>query len=302
MRKPFSHARRESKLGVCALALLATIGLAARSAALEAKQSAQTVAQWLFPRGQASANVHEGPLFGRGQESIEHRPDGGLHIVRTREYLRARDPESSRVVDLPEPWRVRSTLEVSAKLRLLRADTTLWFHRSLDRALGRNASDDDFAPFFEWDRMVVSSDAAGNELHALTTRGKRTVTSERYAYPGNGVPLEIVGLVMSLAVAQHRNEFELELLLPDGSEHGVSARVHRVRDATPFGAGYEIPARSLQRDGRELAVVDLWLTSPFKRLLFPHHFYFMYEAARPSDLLAIWGGDPDENLQAFRNP
>jgi hypothetical protein len=202
---------------------------------------------------------------------------------------------------LPEPWRVRATLEVSAKLRLLRADTTLWFHRSLDRALGRDASQDDFAPFFEWDRMVVSSDAAGDELHALTTRGKHTVSSERYAYPADGVPLEIVGLVMSLAVAQHRDAFSLELLLPDGSEHGVSARVHHVTDATAFGEGYEIPAKALKRDGRELAVVDLWLTSPFKRLLFPHHFYFMYEAARPSDLLAVWGGDPDENLQAFRD-
>ena len=77
--------------------------------------------------------------------------------------------------------------------------------------------------------------------------------------------------------------------------------VHRVTDPAPFAREYDIPGDRLRDDGRQLAIVDAWLTSPFKGLFFPHHFYFTYDSARPSELLALWGGDPDLSLKAFRD-
>ena len=60
-----------------------------------------------------------------------------------------------------------------------------------------------------------------------------------------------------------------------------------------------MPARVFQLTG-DLAVVDAWLASPIKYLFFPHHFYLVYAAEEPEKLLALWGGDPDEHMQAVR--
>jgi hypothetical protein len=271
-------------------------------AAFETGPRKPSVAEWLFEPSEATASVHDGPLLGRGYERIEHTPSGGLRVLRTRTYQRLRDPESHRVVELPEAWRMQSRLELTAELRLRSVETVLSFHRSIDRALGRSASRDELAPLFEWDRTRITANAAGDELRATTTLGKRVVLDEQYPYPRDGVPLEIVDIVMSLAVRQHRDDFQFELLLSDATTHGVTAHVHHVKDAAPYARGYDVPRERFRNDGRDLAVVDLWLSSPIKRLFFPHHFYLLYESARPSELLAIWGGDPDEHLQAFRDP
>ena len=291
---------RRSAAAAGALLLLAVD--ASPGAALEPAAATPTIAQWLFRPGEASAEVQDGLLLGRGYERIEHTGSGGLRVLRTRTYRRFRDLGSHRVVALPEPWSVRSTLELTASLRLRSAETVLSFHRSIDRALGRNASNEDLAPLFAWDRLQVRANAVGTKLHATTLLARRIVSEERYDYPPNGVPLEIVDMVMSLAVVQRRGDFEFELLLADGTAHGVSAHVHRVRDPSRFARGYEVPRKRFRDTGHELAIVDTWLSSPFKSLFFPHHFYFMFESGRPSELLAIWGGDPDEHLQAFRDP
>jgi hypothetical protein len=122
----------------------------------------------------------------------------------------------------------------------------------------------------------------------------------RYAYPPAAVPIEMADMAVSVALSKHARRFELEVLLPDGKRHGVTAEVHRTRDPSGFARGYSVPVAALQRDGNELAVVDMWLTSPFKRLFFPHHYYFVYPSSQPSVLLAAWGGDPDEPLIAVR--
>lgn len=296
---PCARRRRSMAIAAALLICAATVSV---GAALEPTPAPKSIAEWLFQPGEARASVREGLLLGRGYERIEHTPSGGLRVLRTKTYQRIRDPESRRVVELPEAWHVRSLLELSPDLRLRSAETVLSFHRSVDRALGRNASDDELAPLFEWNRILVAANAAGDELHASTKLGKRVIAGEHYDYPRDGVPLEIVDLVMSLAVSRHRDNFEFEFLLPDASAHGVTARVHRVTDPSPFADGYDVPSDRFRDTGREMAVVDMWLSSPIKYLFFPHHFYFMYESARPSELLAVWGGDPDEHLQAFRDP
>ncbi len=249
---------------------------------------------------QARAVVRDGPLLGEGVERTELLGDGTLRVTRSRTYTQARRPDSGRLVALPEPWRIRSTLLLSPSLRLLRADTTLELHRSADRAL-RYPLSEKLSELFEQDRVSLRAAARGASLvRTLYLRGRRTDRSS-YAYPRDAIPLDIISLVLAIAVRNRVERFDYQLLLPDGSSHGVRARVYRTRDPTPFARDYRLPVGSL-RLGAELAIVDMSLASPIKHLFYPHHFYFVYASDDPAKLLALWGGDPDEPLYAFRRP
>jgi hypothetical protein len=283
-----------------ALSLPGTYGRATAFDPLHA-QLASGGASELFGSGEATATVQDGPLRGRGYERIERLAGGGWRVLRTQTYTQIKDRESGKLVRLPEPWHTRQLLELSPQLRLLREDFTASFHRSVDRALGREASRDDLAELFAWDRLRIRPEGAGGRLAMTTTRGNRTVQREHYAYPPEAIAFEIVAMAVSVAVSLRLSHFEFELLMPGGDSHGVAAQVHRTRDASRFARDYRVPRHALRPAAGELAVVDLWLASPFKRLFFPHHFYLVYASARPGDLLALWGGDPDEHLQAFRD-
>jgi hypothetical protein len=89
-------------------------------------------------------------------------------------------------------------------------------------------------------------------------------------------------------------------MLPGGSLHGVRVLVHRTRDVRPHAAKYRLPPRYLQTASEELAVADMQLASPIKRVFFQHHFYMAFASADPQRLELAWGGNPDEPMQAFR--
>jgi hypothetical protein len=252
----------------------------------------------LFANREASAWVQDGFLIGRGHERSEVRADGRLHVARTRTYTRAKHPESGKVVTLPERWHVKSTLELSPALRLIETTTTVRFHRSIDRALAYEFSEK-FDSLFAWERAHTVANARGDELTRTLTLGRKVVERDRYDYPRNAIPLEIVGLAVAHAVKNRVPNFDFELLLPGGDRHGIHSRVHRTRDLKRFAKGYPVPIARVGSPG-EVAVVDMWLASPIKRVFFPHHFYLVYSSANPADLLALWGGDPDEHLQAFK--
>jgi hypothetical protein len=254
----------------------------------------------LFRDGEARARLLDGLLGGVGHERTQRLPNGTLKITQTRRYDRALSPGTSSSGALPEPWTIDTTLELSSSLRLLRAETRLRVHRSGLRAFDRDARDK-LEAFFAWDRLLIVASRDGARLTRSTFRAGKLIAERRYAYPASSIPIEIVGPVLSYAVARAFTSFEYDVLLPDGAVHGVRARVHRTRDASRFARRYTIDTRPLRASG-ELAVVDMALASPWKRLFFPHHFYFVYASAEPTQLLAFWGGAPDDHLQALREP
>jgi hypothetical protein len=248
----------------------------------------------LFDGDDARARVKDGLLLGTGRERSKLLQDGRLRVERSKVYTRVKHPDSGAVVTLEPPWKVRSVLELSPTMRLLKSETWLDFHPQVDEEIR-----DEFERFFEWDHARSVVTGGGRELTHVLWKGGEQVERERYDYEPDDVPLEIVGLTIALAVQQGIDRFDFDLLLPGGSTHGVRSRVHRVRTARRFAAGYRVPHEHLTGDG-ELAVVEMRLSSPVKYLLFPHEFYMVFDAKRPTRLRAMWGGDPDENLQAFR--
>ncbi len=252
----------------------------------------------LYASGEAQAYVRDGWLMGQGTERVVREIGGQLRIVQERTYTRAKHPKTGKLVTLPEPWQIRATLVLSPALRLVSVDTTLELHRSIDQAMGF-AFSDKLKDLFDWQQVRVRASADGRELVRSTFRAGQKVETTRMDYDRDTIPIEIVGTVLPLALRTHLDTFEFDLMLPTGALHRVRARVLRTRDLTHFAQGYPLPADQLHFEG-ELAVVDLWLASPFKYVFFPHHFYFVYAREHPTVLLAFWGGDPEQHLQAMR--
>jgi hypothetical protein len=252
----------------------------------------------LFANRGQRARVKDGPLIGRGHERSALAADGRLLVERTRTYLRVTHPDTGKVFELPEPWHMRSKLVLSPSLRLIETTTTLSFHRSIDRAMGYPFSEE-FDNLFEWNRVHTVASRAGDRLTRTATLDGKLVERDSYGYPRDAIPIEIVALVLAHAVKNRVTDFDFELLLPGGDRHGIASRVHRTRDVARFAKGYRVPLAQMGSAG-ELAVVDMWLASPIKRVFFPHHFYLVYSSENPAELVALWGGDPDKSLQAFR--
>lgn len=253
----------------------------------------------LFPDWNARAEVQDGFLIGTGTERAQRQPDGSLQIVRTRRYTHVRDVDSGRVAALPEAWDARSTLTVTGALRLVAADTRLYFKRSGDAVFKEQKLSEQHDWLFGVDRTLLRASADGRKLTYSSYLANQRKSADTYDYPADATPLEIVGLLLSVAVARQLDAFEFELLVPGGSTHGVRAQTRRTRDLRPFAKGYRVP-KSRLRASEPQAVVDLRLASPVKYVFFPHHFYLAFSVAEPWKLTALWGGDPDENLQAFR--
>ncbi|HEX4355548.1 MAG TPA: hypothetical protein VHZ95_21630 [Polyangiales bacterium] len=253
-----------------------------------------------IPDGESHAEVADGFLLGTGVERIRHLPDGTLRIDRSRTYTRIRHPDDShRFATLPEPWFAQATLIVQPNLRLVRADTRFQFKRSGDAIFPGYKLSEHEGWLFDHDHSVLRTSPDGTRMtHQEFDHGK-VEANETYDYPSKSVPLELIGLQLSAAVARKLDQFDFELLVPGGSSHGVRATVHRTRDVRAFAKGYPIAPRHLTSP-EMLAVIDLRLSSPVKYLFFPHHFYFAYSVAEPWKLMMLWGGDPDKNLQAFR--
>ncbi len=253
----------------------------------------------IFADGEAVADVEGGILIGRGHERWQRLPNGAMRVERVWKYTHLRHPELGTVHALPEPWNAVSTLEMSASLRLLRADTALHFHRSADRVLKDYAISEERPKLFEWNRSSTRSNAAGTELTRTTYLNKKLVEQDTYDYEPDVIPMEIAPFYLSVALKRGIEKFEFELLLPGGSEHSIRAVVHRTRDIAKLAREYRLPRRYFERKN-ELAVVDLRLSAVLKHAFFPHHIYMAFSAADPTQIDRIWGGDPDEPLEAFR--
>lgn len=253
----------------------------------------------LFPTETARAKIADGPLLGHGIKHTKVLEDGRLRVEQERTYTRIRNPETGQVAKLPEPWRTRVRLMISPQLRLLSADTKLSFERSADRLFEDYRISEERPELFEHDHVRVVASERGDELIRKAMRDGRVVERERYDYPANGVPIETVGIEMAAAVYRGVRRFDFDVLLPDGSSHGVRAVVHRTRDVAAFAEGYPIARRMLE-PSEKVAVVEMRLASPIKRLVYPHQFFMMYAASKPARLLGMWGGEPGEHLQAFR--
>ena len=287
--------------GSCLLAaaVLLPLGAAVRGEPAPRADLAPMAA--MFAAGDARAVVQDGPLLGTATEHTERRADGGLSIARRRTYARARDPDTGKVIALPEPWEATSRLEVSPALRLLQVHTQASFHRSAERVFGKGALHDALPALFEVDRTTLTAAPGGGKLDYRAYLGKQQLEHERYDYDRDLVPLEIVGLYLSSELSAGRRAFGFELLVAGNSSDGVDATVHTTRDLRPYAKGYGLPAARIAVQ-RDVLVVDMRLSSLIKRLFFPHHFYMVFAADDPSRLLMLWGGDPDVPLQAFRIP
>jgi len=255
----------------------------------------------IFGTSDSRARVRDGFLVGLGTEHTELRSDGVFVVTRVRTYTSAIHPQTGKRAALPEPWHVRSTLEVSAGLRLLRVETTLELHKSADRALGYPLSEK-LEELFAWNRGVMRAIASGKKLDRTLYRDGHLTSHASFDYAEQAVPLDIVSIVLSAAIKRRIDNFDFQLLLPDGATHGVRSVVHRTRDLRRFQRGYRLQPGRFATPDDELAVADLSLASPVKHLFYPHHFYFVYAAHDPATLLAVWGGDPDAPLTAFREP
>jgi len=253
----------------------------------------------VFPDSDAVADVQDGFLLGTGSERIRRLPDGRLSIQRTRHYTALRHPDTGAVATLPEPWDVTANLLLTPSLRLIRNDTRFNFRRSGDTVFPDHPLSERHAWLFESDHTLVFAYDQGRRLQQQGWKQGKLVKQENYAYPSQAVPLESVGLYLTVAVQRGVDRFDFDLLGPDGSLHGVRSQIVRTRDLRRFAEGYRVPKERLLA-GHPLAVVDMRLASPIKYLFFPHHFYMAYSTEHPDQLIMMWGGDPDTNLQAFR--
>lgn len=253
----------------------------------------------LFPDYDARAEVQDGFLIGTGTERVRRLPNGQLRIERTRHYTAVRDTDNGRIASLPEPWDARAVLLVTPSLRLIMADTMLAFKRSGDGVFPDEKLSKRHDWLFKVDHTTLRATADGKRLTYATYSGNKRVGGETYDYPPDSMPLEIVALLLSIAVQRQLDTFDFDLVVPGGSTHGVRAQTHRTRDVRRFAQGYRIPKAHLTTN-ETLAVVDMRLASPIKYVFFPHHFYMAFSAREPWKLTMMWGGDPDENLQAFR--
>jgi len=255
-----------------------------------------------FDGSRPTATVRDGFLYGHGRERHDVQANGQLRIERIKTYTRVMHPETRRLVKLPEPWKVRQVLVLSPSLRLISATTKLDFKKSIDDALGEYRFSEEHERFFEWDSSRTEALAGGTRLRRVQRRGAEVIEDETYDYPHDAVPIEIVGVALTAALQHRIHAFDFELLLPGGSTHGIEVDVSRTTDLRPFAREYGLSgpfAKQLQ-PGHSLAVMDMRLASPIKKLVFPHHFYMAYAADRPEQLVAFWGGKPGEHLYAFR--
>jgi hypothetical protein len=253
-----------------------------------------------FPASESHADVEDGFLLGVGMERLTHLPDGTLRVERTRKYTRIRNPDTGKLANLPEPWEISANLIVQPSLRMVLSEMRFKFKRSGDTVFPDYKFSEHEAGLFDHDHSVTHASANGQRItHQEFNHGKLG-KSETYDYPPQSVPVELIGLLLSAAVQRHVDQFDFQLLVPDGSTHGVRAQTHRTRDVRPYAKGYRIPPRHLLAS-EPLAVVDLRLSSPIKYLFYPHHFYLAFSVREPWKLMMLWGGDPDKNLQAFRS-
>ena len=255
----------------------------------------------LFPDSDARADVQDGFLIGEGSERIRRLPDGRLSIERRRTYTAVRRTDTKAVAKLPEPWTASSSVLLEPNLRLIRADTRYDFKRTGDAAFADYKLSEQHEWLFEHDRSLIRATDKGRRLQRQEIKQGKVLEDERYDYPTNSAPIEVIALYLSVAVARGVDRFDFDLLVPGGGTHGVRSQIVRTRDVTRFAQGYRVPKERLQI-GEPVAVVDIRLASPVKYLFFPHHFYMAFAVDHPDRLMMMWGGDPDTNLQAFRRP
>lgn len=255
-----------------------------------------------FDGARPTASVRDGFLYGTGRERHSVLPNGRLRIERIKTYTRVQHPETRRLIKLREPWTVRQVLVLSPSLRLLSATTKLDFKKSIDDVLEGYRFSEEHERFFEWDSSSTQAVDGGTRLRRVQRSGKEVIEDETYDYPRDAVPIEIVGVALTAALQNRIDAFEYDLLLPGGSTHGVKVDVVRTRDLRPFAREYRLTGRFAKalQPGHMMAVMDMRLASPIKKLVFPHHFYMAYLADRPEQLVAFWGGKPGEHMYAFR--
>jgi hypothetical protein len=253
----------------------------------------------LFAESTSHADVQDGFLIGTGTEIVKHLPDGKLQVERARHYTSVRRGDTGAVAKLPEPWDATSSLTLEPNLRLIRADTRIKAKRSGDKAFPDYKLSEHHDWVFKSDRSVLRAYDGGKRLQLdESTQGKLT-DRKNFEYPPNALLLETVGMYLTVAVQRGIDQFDFDLLVPGGGVHGVRTQIYRTRDVRRFSKGYSVPKEKLV--AREpLALVDMRLASPVKYLFFPHHFYMAFSVREPDKLMMMWGGDPDENLQAFR--
>jgi hypothetical protein len=253
----------------------------------------------LLPDEESHAIVQDGFVLGTAMERVRHLPDGQLQIRRLRHYTRIRHPQTHVIATLPEPWEFEAILTLQPSLRLVQADTRLRFRRSADTVFPDYKFSERHAWLFAWDRSIVRVTADGAHLEQQTYLEHKPLGGQRYDYPANAIPIEIITSYLSVAAQWHVDQFDFDLLLPGGAIHGVRSQIHRTQDPQPFAKDYSIPKQRLRANDM-LAIVDMRLSSPVKYLFFPHHFFMVFSAPQPSKLLMMWGGDPEADMQAFR--
>lgn len=254
----------------------------------------------IFPDGVARADIQEGVLIGVGTEQLKHLPDGRLSVIRKRRYTSLRRPDTKQVAQLPQPWEATTTLVLEPNLRLVQADTRTKFDKQAGDALFADYKlSEEHKWLFESDHSVLKAVEGGRKLQQQRFLKGKGVKQQTIDYPADSAPIDTIGLYLSAAVARGVDRFDFQLLVPGDGTHGIRAQVHRTRDVSQFAKGYRLPKARLRAD-ETLAVLDLRLASPVKYLFYPHHFFMAFSVAHPDQLLMMWGGDADTNMQALR--
>lgn len=294
---PLSAARVSYFVGLCMCVVPA---VAAAYDSLFARMKADASLAKIFPDGVAQADIQEGLLIGTGTEQLKHLPDGRLSVIRKRHYTAVRRPDTKQVAQLPKPWEATTTLVLEPSLRLVHADTRVSFDKEAGDALFPSYKlSEEHKWLFESDHAVLKAVDGGRKLQLQRFLRGKGVKQQTVDYPADSAPLDIIGLYLSAAVARGIDRFDFQLLVPGDGTHGIRAQVHRTRDVSKFAEGYRLPKTRLRAE-EPLAVLDLRLASPIKYLFYPHHFFMAFSVARPDQLMMMWGGDADSNLQAFR--
>jgi hypothetical protein len=252
-----------------------------------------------FRDADSEADVQDGFLIGVGSERVRHLPDGRLSVERVRRYTSVRRSDTQAVAKLPEPWEATASILLEPTLRVIRIDTKLNFKRSGDAAFKDYKLSEKHAWLFEADRTLLRSVAAGRRLQLQSFQRGKLQKQDTYDYPADAIPLELVGMFLTVAVQRGVDHFDFNLLAPGGDVHGVRSQVTRTRDVRRFAVDYHVPRERLVT-AQPVALVEMRLASPIKYLFFPHHFYMAFSTAHADELDMMWGGDPDTNLQAFR--
>lgn len=285
-------------MGVIArFAVLLTLVFAAGTARAEGPLSAQlpkkTNLAKLIGEHSGKALVKDALLYGSVSAKTTLLKSGGLRLVKKKVYDRVQHPETGKIYKLKDKWTVDYKWEVNSRLRIVSGIVRKKMYRSIEKTLGGFPFFEEYSKYLDWDEWRTTSNKNQTVLSTQKVLGGKVTDSESFEYEPNAVPIPVLELALAAAARHGLTSFDLDVLLPDGSAHGLDVTARSSKNLASVNGEYPFPAsvRKMLKLDHPATVFEIRLSSPVKRLFYPHRFYLAY-AKSSRNFLGFWGGKP----------